>query len=343
MNTRGVTQKPQEAVFEADTHGNRNVVGEIVRDRPLSSLLFVLLAAVCFSSGQLVSAQTDKSPAVNKSLVAFADGATWSLDSTASSARFFQGSTADPDSVNTGVAHVTGKVKLDPNDLDYSVLDLNIYPADEQWGHALTPEGILPADYIPDVSDHTLLTFQSRRILTRGDGSLEVIGDLTLTRVERSVTFTPNEAYAGPVYGDPAIHTETHEFMFLFPKWSAATTSGPLSPVTHRRKSDLDLSGSARVGYEEFPGLTKAIQDTDWPAVVKDERCQVPSMVVEDYHGATCTGTLIAATNHDNCQMPASIGGEDYSGPVCTPPAGNQTTIVLNLKLHHTDATPSVK
>lgn len=66
------------------------------------------------------------------STTAFAAGGTWSLDPTTSSARFFQGSTANPDSVNTGVARVTGEVNLNRNDLD-----LSIYPADEDWGHAL--------------------------------------------------------------------------------------------------------------------------------------------------------------------------------------------------------------
>ena len=153
--------------------------------------------------------------------LAFADGGTWSLDSTSSSARLFQGSAANPDSVNTGVARVTGKVKLDINDLHNSAFDLSIYSADEQWGHALNSDGTLPAGYVPDATDNTLLTFRSKRILRIGDGKLEVIGDLTLTRVERSVTLTPSEAYAGPVYGDSVIHTETREISFVFPSLSA--------------------------------------------------------------------------------------------------------------------------
>jgi hypothetical protein len=74
--------------------------------------------------------------------LAFADSGTWSLEPTTSSARLFEGSTANPDSVNTGVARVTGKVMLDTNDLDNSVFDLSIYPADEHWGHALSMEGL---------------------------------------------------------------------------------------------------------------------------------------------------------------------------------------------------------
>src|SRR5216684_1739406 len=171
--------------------------------------------------------------------LAFADGGTWSLDSTTSSARFVQGSTADPDSVNTGVARVTGEVKLDTNDLGNSVFDLSIYPADEQWGHAPSPEATLPAGYVPDATDHTLLTFRSKRVLRMGDGKLEVIGDLTLTRVERSVTLTPSEAYTGPVYGDPVIHTETREISFLFPSLSTALSSTPLTSVALQRKGAL--------------------------------------------------------------------------------------------------------
>jgi len=248
--------------------------------------------------------------------LAFAEGGSWSLDSTASSARLFQGSVTNPESVNTGVARVTGKVKLDTNDLENSVFDLTIYPADEEWGHALSPEGTLPADYVPDATDHTLLTFHSKRILRMSNGELQVIGDLTLTRVERSVTHT--KALAGPVYGDPVLHNETREVRLL------------------------DLSGSARVGYEEFPALLKTIRATNWPAVIENEQCQMPSTVGEDYHGPTCTGTVIAVTHNDSCQMTSSPDAEDYSGPACTPAAGNETTIALHLKLLRTGSEAAV-
>jgi polyisoprenoid-binding protein YceI len=273
--------------------------------------------------------------------LAFAVGDTWALDSTTSSARLFQGSAANPDSVNTGVARVTGNVKLDTNDPDNSVFNLSIYPADEQWGHALGPEGTLPAGYVPDATDHTLLTFDSKRILRMADGKLQVVGDLTLTRVERSVTLTPSEAYAGPVYGDPVIRTETREVRFLFPNLGAALSSDPLRPVTLQEKGELDLSASAYIGYEDFPGLLSAIQATNWPVVVQNERCEMPSTVGEDYHGPTCIGTVIAATSHDNCHMPTTVGGEDYSGPVCAPPAGNEITIVLDLTMFRTTADPA--
>jgi hypothetical protein len=253
----------------------------------------------------------------------------------------FQGSKANSESVNTGVARVTGKVKLDANDLDTSFFDLSIYPADENWGHVLSPEGALPTGYVPDATDQTLLTFKSTRILRTRNGKLEVIGDLTLTRVERTVTAVPTEDYAGPVYGDPVIHNETREITFLFPSVSAARLSESLTPAVQQTKGLLEVVGATRVDREEFPELLSAIKETNWPPVVQNKDCHMPSTVGEDYSGAVCTGRLIAATDDDNCHMPASVG-EDYSGPQCTPATGNQTTIVLDLKFHHTVSEPSL-
>ena len=277
------------------------------------------------------------------STAAFADGGTWFLDSTSSDARFFQGSKANPDSSNTGVARVAGEVKLNTNDLDNSVFDLSIYPADENWEHALNAQGDLPAGYVPDTTDHTLLTFNSKRIVRTKDSRLKIIGDLTLTRVERSETLTPNEAYAGPVYGEPIVHTETREITFVFPNSIAGPLSGRLSPATLKTQLGLEVSGSASMGREDFPELLSAIADTNWPSVEQNEHCEMPSTVGgEDYSGALCTGTLIVATRSDNCRMPALVG-DDYSGPLCSSPAGDRTTIVLDLKLLQASSEPSAE
>ena len=269
---------------------------------------------------------------------------TWILDSSRSNARLYRGFRANSESVNTGVARVTGKVKLDANDLDTSFFDLSVYPADENWGHVLSPEGALPAGYVPDATDQTLLTFKSTRILRTEDGKLEVTGDLTLTRVERTAIATPTEAYAGPVYGDPVIHNATREITFLFPSVSTAHLPKPLTPAVQQAKGVLEIVGAARVAREEFPELLSAIQDTNWPSVVQNEHCQAAyEGGGEGYSGSVCTGTLIAATQADNCENAYEGGGEGYSGPVCTPPAGNQTTIILDLKFLHKVAEPPVE
>ena len=258
---------------------------------------------------------------------------TWILDSGRSNARLFQVSRANSDAVNTGVARVTGKVKLDANDLDASFFELSFYPADEDWGHALSPEGTLPTGYVPDSTDQTVLTFESTRILRIGNGQLAVIGNLTLTRVERTVIATPTEDYAGPVYGDPVIHNETREITFLFPSASAAHISRPLTPAMLQKRAVLEIVGSARVDRDELPELLSAIKETDWPSVVRNKDCHMPSSVGEAYSGALCTRTLVEATR-DDCDAPAHVG-EDYSGPQCTPATGNEATIVLDLKFLH--------
>jgi len=274
------------------------------------------------------------------SSLAFASD-TWILDPSTSTARLFQGSKTNPDSLNTGIARVTGKVKRDTNDPDNSVFDLRIYSADGYWRHALNANGALPSGYVPEATDETLLTFKSKRIVRTGNSKLEVIGDLTLTRVERSVTATPTEAYAGPVYGDAVTHAETREIRFQFPILRAGLLSEPLTSVTLQNKGAIEIVGAARVGHEDWPELLDAIKETNWAPVVQNKDCHTPSTVGEDYSGAQCTGTLIAATSDDNCYMPASVG-EDYSGSLCTPAVGNQTTIVLDLKLIHPMPEPSV-
>jgi len=257
---------------------------------------------------------------------------TWTLDSDRSNARLLQSSRANRAAVNTGVARVTGRVELNPNDLDGSSLTLSIYPADNNWQHAFSPAGTLLTGYVPDASDHTLLTFKSKRILRTANDSLEVIGDLTLSRVKRTISAVPSEGYSGPVYGDPLIQTDIREVVFLFPTASAASISAPLTPAA-TQNGVLELVGSAQINREDFPGLSAAIKDTNWPPVVRNQVCFFPSTGGEDYSGTLCTGTEIAAMRDDNCH-PAAVG-EDYRGPLCTPATGNQTTIVLDLKLLH--------
>lgn len=266
---------------------------------------------------------------------------TWILDSGRSNARLFQGSRANSDAVNPDVARVTGKVKLDANDLDASFFELSFYPADEDWGHALSPEGTLPPGCVPHSTNQTQLTFKSTRILRIGNGQLAVIGNLTLTRVERTVIATPNEDHAGPVYGDPVIHNETREITFLFPSTSAAHVLKPSTPAMLQKRAVLEIVGSARVDRDDSPELLSTIKETDWPAVVRNRDCHMASIVGEADSGALCTGTLVEATRDDNCDVPASAG-EDHSGAQCTPATSTQTTIVLDLKFLHTAPEASV-
>lgn len=263
-------------------------------------------------------------------------GETWTLDSSASNARLFQGSKANPDSVNTGIARVTGRVKLDTSNLDHSIFDLSFYPADRYWKHALSVNDNLPVGY---PTGQTLLTFKSKRIVRTGNGKLKVIGDLTLTRAGRNVTATPTEAYAGSAYGNPNIDADTHEIRFRFSTLRTVLSSGPLTPTTLQNIGALEIVGATRVGHEDFPELLGAIKDTNWQSIVQSQDSHKPSTVGEDYSGAQCIGTVIAATSDDHCHTPASVG-EDYSGTLCTSAADNQTIIVSGFKVASHRARP---
>ena len=142
---------------------------------------------------------------------------------------------------------------------------------------------------------------------------MEVIGNLTMSRVERTVIAPPAEAYAGPVYSEPC-GSEIREITFLFPSESAAYLSGPLSPATLHTKGVMEIVGAARVDREEFPEFLSATKETNWPPLAQNKERHMPTTVEEDYSGAT--------------YIPAT---------------GNQTTIVLDLKFLHKAPEPSVE
>jgi len=266
----------------------------------------------------------------------------WILDASTSNARVFRGARANSELVRPGFARVTGNVKLDTNDLDASFFDLTIYPADEDWGHALSAEDTLSIGHVPDATDQTMLTFKSRRILRTQNGRLKVVGDLTLTHVDHDVTASPTEHYAGPVYGDPVVRNETREITFVFPSVSADHLSGPLTASTVQKRGVLEIVGSARVEREAFSKVLGAIKETSWPPVVQNKDYSTPCTVGEDYSVCSCTGTVVTASRDNNCDVPFSAG-EDYSGPQGSPAMGNQTTIVLDLKFLHKVQEPSVE
>ena len=239
---------------------------------------------------------------------------TWILDSSKSNARLFQGSRANSERVNTGVARVTGRVKLDTNDLDASFFELSIYPAGEDWRQTTSAESALPIGYLAGAADQNLLTFKSTRILRTGNGELEVAGNLMLSRVERPVIGTPTEYYAGTVCRDPVMHNETREITFRFPSASPAHISGPATPTMPQNGRVLEIVGSARIDCDEFPELLAAIKQTNWPPVVRNR----------------------------DCHLRSTVGG-DYSGAQCTQAIDTQTTIVLDLNFLHRVSEQSVE
>jgi hypothetical protein len=236
---------------------------------------------------------------------------TWRLDPQLSIARLSLGSGSN--ALETGLARVSGDVVLDSNDPTDPSVNLKITLGNE------------------DGADHAKMSFTSKRSVMTSDGKLIVTGDLYVTRIERSVTAEPNEAYAGPQYGDPVAHTDTHQIALAFadPRQLAA------------RDGTMFVSGTTSVIREDFPLLLDAVTLDDWPTVlVNDKKCEVPPTVGEDYSGVTCSGTEIAAVS--NSEVPTGVGEGYYGFQPAMTPDHNHATITLNLKLTQTSATPSV-
>jgi hypothetical protein len=155
------------------------------------------------------------------------------------------------------------------------------------------------------------------------DGTFLITGKLFVTRIERSARLEPIEAYAGPAYGKPIIHTDTREIALTFSDSRQLATS----------KDVMQFRGTTSVRREDFSQLLQALIQDSWPTVlVNNDNCEEPSTTDEDYSGFQCTGTDIAKVN--NRFVPTGgIGGNGYFGfqPTVIPDR-NYAAIAFDLK-----------
>lgn len=229
---------------------------------------------------------------------------TWQVDAQHSIARLSLGS--GPTATEVGIARVSGSVAFATGHAADPVVDLNIEPEQS------------PA------SDDPKISFKSKRSMVTGDGKTAVVGDLSVTRIERSVTMDANEGYYGAVYGEPVVHTDTREVTLVLP---AAT-------IPAAQNGGMQLSASTSVGREYFPELLAALAPGNWPStVVEDESCTVPSVTGEGYFGANCTGTPVATPTNSTAPATAVVGEGYYGFEPTVIPDGSRATVALDLKL----------
>jgi hypothetical protein len=236
----------------------------------------------------------------------------WQIDPKHSVATLSLGSGANQ--LQIGLARVSGEVVFESSDPGDPIVTLKVF------GDARK-------------ADYASMSFISKSSALTADGKLTIIGDLSVIHVERSVTMEPSEAYAGPQYGDPVTYTNTRQVTVVFSDpHGLASQSG----VMH-------FLGTSTVSREDFPQFLDVLTLADWPTqLINDEKCKTPSMIGEDYHGADCTGAVIANVSNAVVSTGAP-SGEGYYGfePVISPDR-NKATISLDLKLEEILASPTV-
>lgn len=257
---------------------------------------------------------------------AFAQSAVSRIDAEHSTARLYLASSTNPGSnLNVGVARTSGVIKLNATDSAVPDFDFTIYPADKTPSLAANRREVKP--------NYTVIAFKSRRVVPLAADTYRVSGDLTLTYVQRTVSYDPSEGYSGPTYGPSVTLSRTEPASFEFRR---ATPSGSTAST--------EWIASSNISVEDFPQLMTAVSSTVWPVFVTDEKCTTPSNVgSEDYSGPACTGERIdvAARKDLRCDTPLTVG-EDFSGEVCTQVAPSMITPdqtqSLSAKHHHNKA-----
>jgi len=223
-------------------------------------------------------------------LPVFAQQNKWKVDAEHSTAKIFLGSNSDLQ--NVGVALVGGKAEYDSADPGESALTI--------WA---------------DLPDGAWMTFKSKRSELQADGTLRVIGEMTLARNESDAIYNPGEDYYGPVYGKTTVRAITREVAFVLPPMN---NPGP----------NMEIIAEATLGVENFPELFAAVRQGAWQPVVQNLACEMPQ-AGEDYRGADCSGKLIAPAY----RLAVINSGEDYRGDESPAPSGNLMKVVLRLEL----------
>ena len=245
----------------------------------------------------------------------------WQVDAGRSDAQLSTDGTTDfgkkKITITIGFARVNGTVKLDSSDLANSAFDFRMYPA-SSMAPPIDEEGKVKLEWFTHHANNTLVCFHSKGARQTTDGRLQTTGNLVLTRVDRNVELTPNESYAGPVYGPPMIHRVIREATFVF---DPATAAG----------SAFQTSGSTKVVREDFPQLLTAVIGTYWPPVVQEKQC-VERGTGEAYSGLQCTGKFLERPALPDA--PGSAGWEDYPGPLgFNAIVGERLNVLVHMRL----------
>jgi polyisoprenoid-binding protein YceI len=233
----------------------------------------------------------------------------WRIDQQHSVARLSLGTGAN--SLEVGIARVGGSALFDPAN-----------PGDARLAFTIL-------DDQTQTSQHSQITFTSKRSWVRSDGNLLVAGDLSVTRVVRIVQLDPNEGYNGAQYGAPIAYTNSTEVTLVFPRAKSAGSQDGAFQL---------LSGSTIVSAEDLPLLQAALQSGDWPRVLVDRQSVAPSTIGEDYAGFATTGTAVVTVTNS---VVTGTGDGYYGSRPAVEPDARKAMIALDLRFTRSTAVDS--
>jgi len=251
----------------------------------------------------------------------------WQVDNRRSDAQLTTEATTDYGktkwNLTLGFARVNGMVKIDENDPTKSSVDLAIYPANS-ISPSIDEDGIFLSDWLGTRSPHHMLVcFHSKRVLRTPGGRLQATGNLSLTRVERSIE-GPNEGLS-EVHADPpsVIHRTSHEVTLVF--------DFPASASNGQKDGGIRASGSMTVSREDFPQMVRAAVSTYWPPLIQEENCEVP--IANELNGSSqCTGTFLKTPEPpktpEAANRQAFHGSQKFNAIV-----GEHLTILVHMRL----------
>ncbi len=262
----------------------------------------------------------------------FAQAARWQIESAHSTARVsLVSSNGATRPFDLALAMVAGYMNLDESKISQSSLRLSIQPAGQD--QLLNPDGTFRKDALANLSSYTLMSFQSKTADATSDHKIEFTGDLTVTHTQRESAAAWSPDYSGAAPTEPVVNTFTREVTFV-------VDQSNLTVALDRRTQRAEISSLAVVPRQNFPELLAAVRDSTWPPVVLDEECQMPyypGFDLRAYTGATCTGSLVAAT--PTSEPPYYVTPNKVGTKVAVPPSGDEIRIVTNLHLQPSAST----
>jgi hypothetical protein len=242
---------------------------------------------------------------------AMAQGTVWRIDAAQSTARLYVTAANRREArINIGVARLTGNILQGEDSALPATVAFQIYPADSN-PKVRKPAGSLPPAQTQIRVNSTTIGFRSRTVQLLDQKSVLVRGDLTATYISRNADYDPSRGYSGPVYGPPVTHSVKREVGFVFRTTNAAGKR-------EAKKGSVEWSASGVIAADLFPELWNAVVTTDWPAFMVNEQCNPPADSGENSSVPACTGKLIepVPSTDTHCDMP-SLVGEDFSGATC--------------------------